>query len=87
MGFVNEIHATPCNCTNNAGTSEHTLPSGLILISVLFFVLSTEASLYDEAPWVFDGVEDFTVLVFTLEYGLRVSTLSVSPKWGWGSSE
>ena len=63
------------------------LPSGLILVSVLFFVLSTEESLYDEAPWVFDGVESFTVIVFTLEYALRVSTLSVSPKWGWGSSE
>lgn len=63
------------------------LSSGLILVSVLFFILSTEESLYDEAPWVFDGVESFTVLVFTLEYTLRVSTLSVSPKWGWGSSE
>ena len=60
---------------------------GLIGISVLFFVLSTEASLYDEAPWLYDGVETFTVLIFTLEYFLRVSTLSISPKWNWGGGE
>ena len=97
--------------------------AGLILTSVVFFVLSTEQAVYDDvspegsgsacprkpptlppfrpppppclstnphhhqhfhrhhqAPWLFDSVETFTVLVFTVEYFLRVSTLSVAPR-------
>ena len=40
---------------------------GLIFLSVIMFILSTETPIYRKCPWIFDGVETGTVLIFTVE--------------------
>ena len=49
----------------------------LIFASVVCFVLSTEASFYNALPWLYDGVETVTVLVFTAEFFFRLATVGV----------
>lgn len=45
---------------------------GLIVANVVAAVAQTEASFYRAAPWLFDGFEALSLVVFTAEYVLRV---------------
>ena len=45
---------------------------GLIVLNVMAAVLQTESHLYEVAPWLFDGIEAASLVIFGLEYLLRV---------------
>ena len=53
----------------------------LIVISITFFVLSTDNHCYYLCPRLFDFVEASTVLIFTVEFCLRLSCVGVSTHW------
>lgn len=65
---------------NRPGTTHHFLLF-LILINVLSFIFSTEKRYYDSYPWFFETIESATVLLFTAEFFLRVSTVGIGAKF------
>jgi voltage-gated potassium channel len=55
---------------------------GLIAINVVTAVLATDAAIYAVAPRVFDGIEDVSLLVFTVEYLARLWACTAAPGYG-----
>lgn len=53
----------------------------LIILNVLALVMSTVDSIYQSMPNVFDYFEVFSVLVFTVEYGLRIWCCTENPRF------
>ena len=45
---------------------------GLIVLNVVAAVVQTETHLYERCPWLFDGIEAASMVIFGLEYLLRV---------------
>lgn len=43
-----------------------------IITSIISMVLSTEHAIYGLAPWLFDGIEQVVLVMFAVEYILRV---------------
>jgi len=54
---------------------------GLILCSVVAVILETEASLYSRYSMVFYSFEVFTIVVFTIEYVLRLWVCTLDPRY------
>jgi voltage-gated potassium channel len=57
------------------------LITGLILLSVISVILETEESLYAQFQAIFNGFEIVTVVIFTLEYVLRLWVCTLDPRY------
>jgi voltage-gated potassium channel len=53
----------------------------LIVLNILAVILETVKSIYDACPHLFRYFEIFSVIVFTIEYALRVWTCTVNEKY------
>ena len=63
------------------------LITGLILLSVVAVILETEESLYTQYRAFFDDFEIITVIIFTVEYVLRLWVCTMDPRYSspvWG---
>ena len=52
-----------------------------IVLSLVFFVFSTDEILFKHYRWVFDTAEDAAALIFTVEYLMRLVSLRVTERW------
>lgn len=53
----------------------------LIFLNIVALMLETVESVYSTAPKAFEAFEDFSLLVFTVEYLLRLWTCTVVPRY------
>jgi len=53
----------------------------LIILNILAVILETVQSIYSSAPHLFRSFEIFSVIVFTIEYALRVWTCTVNEEY------
>ena len=54
----------------------------LITLNVAALVLGTVGTIYESAPWAFQTIEVFSVVVFTGEYGLRIWACTENSRYG-----
>lgn len=54
----------------------------LIVVNVVAAILQTDATIYDQAPWAFEAFEWASMVVFGLEYILRVWSCVEHPEHG-----
>ena len=53
----------------------------LIFLNIVALMLETVDTIYRAAPRAFEDFEDFSLIVFTIEYLLRLWTCTVMPRY------
>jgi len=53
----------------------------LISVNVLVVIIETEESVLDEYGYLFTPFEVFSVIIFTLEYSIRITVCKLNPKY------